>query len=137
MSLVDLSSYKTLKELRSFAETQQLLITKLMGDLKAREEDVSHLKKLLTDLGEKKIQVFDTAPREEELICIDQIGRLKKISDERLLNFKEVDSLEKLVRTLRSIRSPEKDKDKPPLPVLSKSELLELAAGPIDEPEDE
>ncbi len=134
-SLVDFQSFKTIKELRSFAETQQLLIQKLLDEAATRDSDIVHLKALLVSMSEtKSVKIFDSGPTDEELICIEQLALLRSTSASRALVAKEVESFEKLVRTLQSIRKPiKKEEHEAATAPLTKSELKALASATIEE----
>lgn len=89
------------KDLKAFAEQQQVIIEKLMEQTHQLQEKNKHLEKILLSL-EKNNMVVSISP--EEMICIEQIEVLRGKSSTRELQLDEVKRLDLLVKNLRLIR---------------------------------
>jgi len=104
------------KELKEFAKIQQDFIEKLIQENKNLKEKLLQLE-----------NVFNT-PTPEEIICIEQIDHLKKLSKNRELTLEEVKRLDLLIKNLRLIKeqstenvSTPKDRD------VTETELVAIA----------
>lgn len=80
------------KELKEFAQSQQILIEKLFQENKSLKDKISQLEGVFT------------TPTPEEIICIEQIDILKKTSKIRELTLDEVKRLDLLVKNLRLVK---------------------------------
>lgn len=89
------------KDLKAFAEQQQVVIEKLVNQNRQLQEKNDHLEKILMSL-EKNNMVISVSP--EEMICVEQIEVLKSKSATRELQLDEVKRLDLLVKNLRLIR---------------------------------
>jgi len=104
-----IAQFQTLEDLQAFAKAQQKTLIDLTKKLKASEDEIKHLKKLL----EGAVPVInapakvDFASNDEESIAREQLYLLKKISSERELNFEETKKVEIYSKILIAI------KDKP------------------------
>jgi len=127
MAAIDkmLEQFKELPELQAFARAQQKTITELTKKNKAQDDEIKHLKKLLEGavpvIQEKPI---DFGANDEEAIAREQLFLLKKMSNERELNYEETKRVEIYSKILMAL------KDKQPKTIevksrqLSDSELL-------------
>ena len=86
------------KDLKVFAESQQRLLERLMDENKQLQQKLDHV--------EQKLLSLDVAIKlqPEEIICLQQIGLLKKRSESRELSLDEVKRLDLLIKNLRLIR---------------------------------
>lgn len=89
------------KELKQFAEAQQLVIDKLQKENSLLKEKCQHLETMLKDSMRNNI-VMELSP--EEVICIEQINLLKQKSKSRDLTLEETKKLDLLVKNLKIIR---------------------------------
>lgn len=128
MNLVDFSQYKTLDELKIYAE--QLTKTNLMlqNDIKLKQQKIEHLESLLNTIPANELLAED----KEIEICKIEINRLYQKSLRIPLDDKEIRNLEILVKTLASARgksvSEEKEKkDKQAVKNMPVGRLVELA----------
>lgn len=87
----------TLEDWKRFAEEQFSLLTKF-------ERELSLLKEKNTQLETMLKQSVITTVENEEQICVEQIYRLKQISNDRQLTLEEVKKLDLLVKNLRLSR---------------------------------
>lgn len=83
-------------ELEEFNKSQFALITKLKKENEELKNRIEHLENIL------KGNSYGISS--EELICIEQIENLKKISSKRELTLEEVKKLDLLIKNLRLIR---------------------------------
>jgi hypothetical protein len=111
-------------ELKAFAEQQYKELVKLLEINKKLEEEVVHLKKMVTSNDSFLIKTPQILTN-EELICIEQIRLLKVSSELGPLTLEECKKFSEYVKTLKSIRSKEQDKDAP-LKQYSTDELLKM-----------
>lgn len=125
MSIVDLSQYKTLKDLKEYAEklTQTNLI--LQNQIKELEIKKKHLEDLISAHSGK----LAIASNEEE-ICKIELARLLAKCQQKSLEYSEAKLVELYTKTLLAIRGKEieaKPKSKDPVKQYSPQELIEIA----------
>lgn len=125
---VDMTQFKTLKELQEFAESQHRTILTLELTLKEQREKVIHLEKLLTNIPSNTFVVDD----KEIEICKIEINRLYNKSIREPLEDKEIRNLEVLVKTLavakgKTVSDVKDKKEKAELKNIPTAKLLELA----------
>lgn len=128
MNIIDMSKYKTLEDLKAFAESLFKTNLMLQNDIKLKQEKIDHLESLLNTLPSNNLLTED----KEIEICKIEINRLYQKSLRIPLDDKEVRNLEILVRTLATARgknvSEEKDKkDKQATKNMPTAKLIELA----------
>jgi hypothetical protein len=94
-------------ELQEYANKQHIALTRAQIKIKELEEEVSHLKTLLTSTtpliqitDENKVEIITTPEKE---IVETQIQILKRRSLDRELSFEDTKKLETLVRTAKLI----------------------------------
>ena len=102
MSIIDINDVRTSFEKEAFAVAQQNTITSLMTENETLKLKVAELEKMLIALSVRKHSILNILP--EELICLEQIGSLKRKSAERELTLEETKKLDILVRNLKLIR---------------------------------
>ncbi len=90
----------SIEEWQSFAKAQFDLIDQYQKELVYLKDKNKHLESLLFN----KTSEFATELTPEEVICIQQISRLEKLSNERQLTLEEVKRLDLLVKNLKLIR---------------------------------
>ncbi len=135
MNILDMSQFKTLKDLQEFAEGLYKTNIMLQGALKEKDDKISHLESL--------INVMPTASNfavenQEIEICKIEISRLYQKSLRFPLEDKEVRNLEILVKTLavargKSIADIKDKQDKESVKNLPVGRLVELAKSIKDE----
>lgn len=112
------------KDLQEFAEQQHKEIVRLLSVNKKLEEEIEHLKKIVSSNESfliKKPQVLSN----EELICIEQINILKVASTQGPLTLEECKKFAEYVKTLRTIRGKE-DKEVAALKEYTTEELMKM-----------
>jgi hypothetical protein len=123
--IVDLSQYKTEKELREFAE--RLVQTNLV--LQSQLKEVENKKKHLEDLIKHNSHSLAIASNEEE-ICKIELGRLFVKCQQKPLEYSEAKLVELYTKTLLAIKGKdlaEKPKSKDTVKQYSPQELIEIA----------
>lgn len=128
MNFVDMSQFRSLKELQDFAEKQFETIMFMEGTLKDQREKIKHLEVLLNNAPTNALLAED----KEIEICKIEINRLYNQSLREPLDDKQVRNLEILVKTLATARGKNlgdvKDKkEKVNLKAMPTAKLLELA----------
>lgn len=128
MNFVDMSQFRTLKELQDFAEKQFKTIMVLEGTIKDQREKVKHLEDLLNNAPTSALLSED----KEVEICKIEINRLYNQALREPLDDKQVRNLEILVKTLCTARGKLVDtgkdkKEKADLRALPAGRLIELA----------
>ena len=128
MNVLDLTQYKTMEDLRDYAQKLTLTNINLQAQLKNSEEKVAHLESLLNTLPATELLVDD----KEIEICKIEINRLYQKSLRIPLDDKEVRNLEILVRTLatargKSVAELKKKEDEKATKNLPVGKLVELA----------
>jgi hypothetical protein len=120
------------KDLQEYANQQHALISDLMNQVEQLKVENAHLKQLLT-VAAPSIFSSSQPLTEEELICLEQITRLKTQSEKRELTLDEVKKLDLLHKNLKMIRDnhvidvkPTKQKS------LSNEKLLAIAAKKLE-----
>lgn len=91
-------------ELRALNDKQYKEIVALIEKNKTLNEEVTHLKSLLTSNDSLVIQPAQTMTN-EEMICLQQIEIFKKVSASNELTLEEVKKFETCVKILRMIRN--------------------------------
>ncbi len=95
------------KDLQLFAEKQYVQLLDFQKQLKLLQEENQHLKKLLT---ENQSLIIEPAYKisNEEAICLQQIEKLKQISDVNDLTLEESKKFSEFVKVLFMIRNKDK-----------------------------
>ena len=128
MNVLDLTEFKTIEELRAYAQKLTVTNLNLQAQLKHNEEKITHLESLLNTLPANELLVDD----KEIEICKIEINRLYQKSLRIPLDDKEVRNLEILVRTLatargKSVAEEKKKADEKATKNLPVGRLVELA----------
>lgn len=136
MPPVDLSQYKTIKEMKAYAVAQFATISQLIKEKEDLQAKVKQLEELIQKMEaasrESNWIVTATEPiSEEERICIQQISYLYEASQVRPLSHEEIKSLDLLVKNLKSIRKPVEEDPLKEARKLSPAELLLIAEGEL------
>lgn len=126
--MINLTEYKTLSELREFAEKQFVTILQLQNDLKLKDEKIKHLEDLLNVVPATEFIVED----KEAEICKMEINRLYHKSCRIPLDDKEIRNLEILVKTLavakgKNVSDVKEKKDKDTTKNMNVGQLVSLA----------
>lgn len=128
MNLIDMSQYKTLAELKEFAEKLYKTNMMLQNDIKHKDDKIAHLESLLNTLPANDLMVED----KEVEICKIEINRLYQKSLRIPLEDKEIRNLEIFVKTLavakgKSVSEVKEKKDKDATKNMPTAKLIELA----------
>lgn len=128
MNILDMSQFKTLAEIKDYAEELTRLNVILQNDIKQKDDKIKHLESLLNVLPATDFIVED---REIE-ICKIEINRLYQKSLRIPLEDKEVRNLEIYVRTLalargKSVEDTKAKKEKEATKNIPVGKLIELA----------
>ena len=128
MNLLDLSQFKSLKELQEFAEKQFRTILILESTIKENKDKITHLETLLNNMPNSSLVTED----KEIEICKIEINRLYNYALREPLDDKQVRNLEIYVRTLalargKSLDAIKEKKDKTDLKSMPVGKLIELA----------
>lgn len=134
MNFVDMSQFKTLKDLQDFAEKQFRTIMVLEGTIKDQREKIKHLEDLLNNAPTSALLSED----KEIEICKIEINRLYQQTLREPLDDKQVRNLEILVKTLATARGKNLDtvkekKEKADLKAMPVGKLIALAKTVKDE----
>lgn len=107
VTIKTLSNDFSKSELQEYANKQHIALTRAQLKIKELEEEVSHLKTLLTTTAplihvteDNKVEIITTPEKE---IVETQIQILKRRSLDRELSFEDAKKLETLVRTAKMI----------------------------------
>lgn len=127
MNILDLTQFKTLKDLQSYAEKQYQTIHVLKQKIDDQSAKISHLEILL----QSKATVLNVGSEQEEIARIE-INRLYQKVLRGPLDFAEVKVLETLTKLLLAINGKEVDDKKEKqttkaLKQLSPKELIDIA----------
>lgn len=99
-----MKDFKSLIELKQFAEAQHKTITLLQDKLTQVEMENQHLKQMLVEHPSIKNPIkIEVTP--EEMIITEQIDHLRKASFLRALTIEEVKKLDLLVKNLKLVKS--------------------------------
>lgn len=102
------NTFKETAELQEFCTSQQSLIIELSKKIKSLEDERNHLKTML----DSSIPIYTSITiSDEENISREQLGRLKKISDERELTLEETKKVDIFTKILISLSALNKDID--------------------------
>lgn len=110
-----INQFTTLEDLQAFAKAQQKTLIDLTKKLKASEDKVKHLEKLVegaVPLVNPPAKI-DFAANDEESIAREQLYLLKRMSAERELNFEETKRVEIYSKILNSLKGKAKDIEVP------------------------
>ncbi len=91
---------KELAELQDYANAQFELINQLKQEIELVKQENDHLKQLLSSVPKGAI-IHSNPMDDEELICIEQIKKLKEQSRNRELTLDEVKKLDLLHKNLK------------------------------------
>lgn len=97
-----LKDFKSLVELRKFAEAQHTTILDLNKKLYKLEQENEQLKKLVVEKHEDKVIRIEITPEEE--IITQQISVLRNVSEQRPLTFEETRKLDLLIKNLKLVK---------------------------------
>lgn len=127
MNILDLSQFKTLRDLQQYAEKQYHTIFIMKQKIDDQSTKIAHLEVLLSS----KATVLNVGSEQEE-ICKIEINRLYQKTIRGPLDFAEVKVLETLAKLLLAINGKEVDTKKEKdtakaLKQLSPKELIDLA----------
>jgi multidrug resistance efflux pump len=129
-----LEEFKSLNEIRDFAESQMKTIQELSKRIVSLEKERDHLKEILgttTDLVEKpKILLFENYNNDEEVIAKQQLAMLKQKSDTSELTLEETKKVAEFAKILANLRENKPKDDALEVKAMSEEELLKL----LDEP---
>jgi len=89
------------KDIKAFAESQQILIEQLLKEKEVLQEKTKQLEKLLTDMASGTLTLPMT---KEEAICREQLEIIKKRSSDRALSLEDVKIFDILVKNLKLIQ---------------------------------
>lgn len=95
------------KEIQELADAQTAEIMRLLFMIKTQEEEIKHLKSLLTSCD--GLVVASRGLSNEELICLKQIEVLRAKSEAEELTYEEGRKLDVYVKLLKIIRCKEAD----------------------------
>ena len=116
------------KDLKAFAESQQILIEKLLKEKETLQNKVEHLEKMLKDFATGALTLPMT---KEESICMEQLEIIKKKSEQRALTLEDTKIFDILVKNLKLIREGHKDNsNKDNFRDVEESNLVAIATGP-------
>lgn len=110
-----INQFTTLEDLQAFAKAQQKTLIDLTKKLKASEDKVKHLEKLIegaVPLVNPPAKI-DFAANDEESIAREQLYLLKRMSSERELNFEETKRVEIYSKILNALKGKPKDIEVP------------------------
>lgn len=120
-----LEKTQSTKELKDFAASQQTLIEQLINQNQTLRDKLTALESVVAFTGGAQ-----SIMSEEEIICVEQIRRLKAKSFERELTLDEVKRLDILVKNLRLIRGQSTDAiDHKDYSEVKEAELVAIATG--------
>lgn len=126
-NLLDLTQFKTLKELQDYANKQFMTISVMKDKNTELQEKVKHLEGLLSS----KATVLNVASEQEE-ICKIEIHRMYQKSLRVPLDFQEVKALESYTRILmvmqgKDIDGKKEKETKKAMKQLTPKELIDIA----------
>jgi hypothetical protein len=114
------------KDLKEFASAQYKIIETLISENNFLKEKNQHLEKMLQTQMQNAMRLSP-----EEMICLEQIDRLKSKSKDRELTLEEAKKLDILVRNLKLIREESTIVVSHSDPSgIKESELVAIARGP-------
>lgn len=126
------AQFKTLDDLRAFANAQQKTLIELTKKNKNYEDELKHLKKLLESavpvIASEQHKV-NFSSNDEESIAREQLFLLKNISAERELTFEETRKVEIFSKILNTLKAKPKDVEVKSQQ-LTEKELLQLMVAP-------
>jgi hypothetical protein len=126
------AQFKTLDDLRAFANAQQKTLIELTKKNKNYEDELKHLKKLLESavpvIASEQPKV-NFSSNDEESIAREQLFLLKNISAERELTFEETRKVEIFSKILNTLKAKPKDVEVKSQQ-LTEKELLQLMVAP-------
>lgn len=137
MNILDLTQFKTLKELQDYANKQYTTIAILKQKTDEQAAKIAHLESLLSS----KATILNVGSEQEE-ICKIEINRLYHKTIRGPLDFAEVKVLETLTKLLLAINGREVDNKKEKdtakaLKQLSPQDLIKIALQKTPEEEQE
>jgi hypothetical protein len=128
-----LNSFKTPDELRAYIEAQQQSLIDVSKKVKKLEKEKEELEKKLKKLestskitGNEQLDIEGIS--NSELICLTEIEKLKRLTEDRELSYQETQKFDILQKVLNQINSNKKNKDSS-LAKVSDDELLRLIDG--------
>lgn len=132
MSTIDqlAQNFKSLKELRQYCNSQYAVINSLNKKIVMQEEEIKHLKELLTksaaivDDSSGSLQIYKDIS-DEQATCLMQIKILRDRSMSGELTFEEAKKLDIYTKLLMQLNSGEKSEENV-TKSLSDEELLKL-----------
>lgn len=131
-NIIDLGkNFKSMVELRKYAEAQYNTINALTKKIASLEEETSHLKSLLAGanvpmISEPTSLDVSSLISNEQLICEIQINLLKNKATQSELSYEEAKKLEIYTKVLKELASRPKPSVSVPGKTLTDEELLKL-----------
>jgi len=124
--VIDFKKFKGALEIEAYATELFVRCKKLTEENISLREKINHLQNLLGDIPSQ----LTTQPlSDEEFICINELKKIKALSEERILTFEETRKTETYSKLLLGFK--QKDKKKDLTDSLSAEALLNI----IDEPD--
>jgi multidrug resistance efflux pump len=129
-----LEEFKSLAEIRDFAESQMKTIQELSKRIVSLEQERDHLKNILettTDLVQKpKILLFENYNNDEEVIAKQQLAMLKQKSDSVELTLEETKKVAEYAKILSNLREAKPKDNALEVKALSDEELMKMLNEP-------
>lgn len=129
-----LEEFKSLAEIRDFAESQMKTIQELSKRIVSLEQERDHLKNILettTDLVQKpKILLFENYNNDEEVIAKQQLAMLKQKSDSVELTLEETKKVAEYAKILSNLREAKPKDNALEVKALSDEELMRMLNEP-------
>lgn len=108
--------FKEFAELKKFAEAQQKTILQLSKQVKEKDEEVKHLKKLVESttpiIQTEDKKILNTEDNDQEFICRMELKKLRDISLERELTLEEAKKVDIYTKLLLSLTKKSEDNPK-------------------------
>jgi uncharacterized coiled-coil protein SlyX len=127
-----LEKFKTELEFKTYCQIQFKTISKLNKSIKEKDEEITHLKELLTK-STPLLDVSDsgilTETSHEEQICRTQLKRLRDVSMTRELTLEETKKAEIFAKLLSGSIKIEDKKNEQAVKNMSSEDLIKLVDG--------
>jgi len=129
-----LEEFKSLAEIKDFAESQMKTIQELSKRIVSLEQERDHLKNILettNDLVQKpKILLFENYNNDEEVIAKQQLAMLKQKSDSVELTLEETKKVAEYAKILSNLREAKPKDEILEVKALSDEELMKMLNEP-------
>ena len=111
-----LETFKTDIELEAYLQAQQQSLIEVSKKINELQQENENLKKQSENLSaeknsERTLYLKDQEYTDAEIICVNQLERLRILAEERQLTYEETKKTETLTKVLEQVRSGKKDKD--------------------------